>query len=243
MVSLLDVSLVGVTTAVIAGTISFISPCVLPLVPAYLAFISIGVEGRSYRWRDRIDVMGAALFFVVGFTIVFVLLGVSAQALGGVLQRHQRTAEIVGGGLIVLLGLAMIGLIRLPMLFQERWGWVLRVKGRLGAFCVGVAFAFAWTPCIGPVLATILAVTAVSAGNGAMLLGAYGVGLGVPFLLIALFFADAAAILRRLRSTGAILNILAGVVVLAMGTLMIMGQIQIIAIWILEKVPALGTLG
>lgn len=206
--------------------------------------MSSGAEPPSHRWRHRLRIVVPALFFVVGFTTVFVLLGLSAQALGGILQRYQRTAEILGGALVIVLGLAMTGLLRLPALMGNiRWSGPGQVSGWIEAYVLGLAFAFAWTPCIGPVLASILAVTAISSGNGAILLGAYGIGLGVPFLLTALFFGNAAAVLRRVRYMGALLNIFAGFVMVTMGVLMMTGQVQVIAIWLLEMFPALGRLG
>lgn len=244
--ALIDVSLIGFATAAMAGAISFLSPCVLPLVPGYLSYVAggAGVMIGDARPR-RFALLGPALCFVLGFTTVFVLLGLSAMALGGYLQHYRYEANLFGGALVVVFGLATMGLLRLPAAFltDRRWRGPTQIGGPLGAFLLGLAFGFGWTPCIGPVLASILTVTAASAGNGAMLLGAYALGLGVPFLLVALLFGSAAAPLRRMRRAGAVLNIAAGVVMVAVGVLMMTGHLQAIAIWMLTTFPILGSIG
>lgn len=246
MMALIDVSLLGLLTAVMAGAISFLSPCVLPLVPGYLSYVAGGVNGAVGDGRTRqLRVLGPALFFVLGFTTVFILLGLSAMVLGGFLQRYQVGANLIGGALVVVFGLAMTGLLRLPvaLMADRRWRGPTQTGGTFGAFLLGIAFAFGWTPCIGPVLASILAVTATSAGNGAVLLGAYGLGLGIPFLLAALFFGSAAVALKRMRRAGAVLNVSTGVVMVGVGILMMTGRLQEIAIWMLTTFPMLGSIG
>ena len=166
------------------------------------------------------------------------------MALGGVLQRFQVESNLIGGALVIVFGLAMTGILRLPILMTDRrWNGPRQVNGPVGAFLLGVAFAFGWTPCIGPVLGSILTVTATSSGNGAILLGVYGLGLGVPFLLTALFMANAAAALKRMRRVGAALNIGGGAVMIGVGVLMMTGRLQEIAIWMLTTFPALGAIG
>lgn len=244
--TLIDVSLLGLATAGTAGAISFLSPCVLPLVPGYLSYVAGGADGTVGDGRTRqLHVLGPALLFVLGFTTVFVLLGLSAMALGGFLQRYQIEANLIGGALIVVFGLAMTGLLRLPvaLMADRRWRGPTQIGGPFGAYLLGIAFGFGWTPCIGPVLGSILTVTATSAGNGAVLLGAYGLGLGIPFLLVALFFGSAAVVLKRMRRAGAVLNVGAGAVMVGVGILMMTGRLQEIAIWMLTTFPALGNIG
>lgn len=239
--TLIDVSLLGLATAGTAGAISFLSPCVLPLVPGYLSYVAGGAAGTIGDGRSRqFHVLGPALLFVLGFTTDFVLLGLSAMALGGFLQRY-----LIGGALVVVFGLAMTGLLPVPvaLMADRRWGGPKQIGGTFGAYLLGIAFGFGWTPCIGPVLASILTVTATSAGNGAVLLGAYGLGLGIPFLLAALFFGSAAVVLKRMRRAGAVLNIGAGAVMVGVGILMMTGRLQVIAIWMLTMFPALGNIG
>jgi len=245
-VALIDVSLLGLATAVMAGAISFLSPCVLPLVPGYLSYVAGGADGTVGDGRTRqLRILGPALLFVLGFTTVFVSLGLSAMALGGFLQRYQMEANLIGGALVVVFGIAMTGLLRLPisLMIDRRWRGPEQIGGPFGAFLLGIAFGFGWTPCIGPVLGSILTVTATSAGNGAVLLGAYSLGLGVPFLLVALFLGSAAVVLKRMRRTGAALNVGAGAVMIGIGILMMTGRMQEIAIWMLTTFPALGSIG
>ncbi len=186
----------------------------------------------------------SASSFVAGFTTVFVLLGLGSQALGGLLLHYREEANLVGGALVIIFGLSMIGLVRLQWLLGTyRWRGPNIVQSPTGAYALGVAFAFGWTPCIGPVLASILVVSVSSAASGAILLGAHGLGLGIPFLLTAMFFGAGAASLGKLRQTGRVLNILAGAILVAMGVLMITGQIHLIAGYLLETFPVLGRLG
>lgn len=241
---LIEMSAVGLATAVVAGAISFVSPCVLPLVPGYLSFVSSGIDPASTRMIDRLRVAWPALFFVLGFTTVFVMLGLGAQALGGLLLRYSFEANLIGGLLVAAFGLIMTGLVRLPFLMQEfRTMGPTSVSGPTGAYLLGLAFAFGWTPCIGPVLGSILTVSALSAGSGAILLAAYGLGLGVPFLVVALTFGHFAGSLKRLRYVGHILNVVAGSIMIVMGVLMMTGRLQLIAFWLLERFPGLGTIG
>jgi len=242
--ALIEVSALGLVTAGLAGAVSFISPCVLPLVPGYVSYIAGGTDADSPSGTFELRLVWRASCFVLGFTTVFVLLGISAQALGGFLQRHQIEANIIGGALVITFGLAIAGLIRIPFLMLNiRWRGPDEIRSPIGAFLLGLAFAFGWTPCIGPVLASILALTASSASNGAVLLGVYGLGLGIPFLLVALFFGNAAATLKRMRRTGVILNVAAGLIMIAVGALLMTGRLPDIAIWLLNMFPELGTIG
>jgi cytochrome c-type biogenesis protein len=240
----IDVSAAGLATAAFAGLISFLSPCVLPLIPGYLSYMAGGPQPASHGLSDRLRVAWPALWFVLGFTTVFVMLGLGAQALGGLLLQYSLEASIAGGVLVIAFGVLTTGLVRVPRLMGEyRWSGPKSMKGPLGAYTLGLAFAFGWTPCIGPVLSVILTMSAVSAGNGAILLGAYSLGLGIPFLLSALFLTNLLAPLKRMRSAGRVMNLLAGCVMIIMGLLMVTGNMQLVAIWILETFPALASIG
>lgn len=240
----IDVSAVGLLTAIVAGAISFISPCVLPLVPGYLSFVSSGVDPASKQLADRIRVVWSALFFIAGFSTVFVMLGLGAQAFGGILLRYNVEANLLGGALLVCFGLVMTGMIKIPALLRDfRLPGPQTISGPAGAYTLGLTFAFGWTPCIGPVLGSILTLAAVSAGSGAVLLAAYSVGLGIPFLIVAIAFSSIAAGFKRMRYAGHILNVLAGGIMIAMGILMMTGRLTLIAFWLLERFPGLGYIG
>jgi len=240
----IDVSAVGLATAVVAGAVSFVSPCVLPLVPGYLSFVSSGVNPHSAQLADRLRIVWSAMFFIAGFTTIFVILGLGAQFLGGLLLRYSFEANLVGGGLLVLFGLMMTGLIRLSFVMQDyRVEGPQAVSGPAGAYTLGLAFAFGWTPCIGPVLGSILTMTAVSSGSGAVLLAAYSLGLGIPFLVVALAFGKVAGFMKRARYAGHVLNITAGAIMITMGVLMMTGRMTLIAFWLLERFPGLAYIG
>ena len=242
----LAISNVGIMTAVAAGAVSFLSPCVLPLVPGYVSYIA----GNSTTTRDiRADRLGAALLslcFILGFSTIFVALGASATALSRLLRAYSYEAGIVGGAIVIAFGVFVTGLVKLPWLARDvRYHGSVASGGPLGAYLLGVAFAFGWTPCIGPILGAILTVSAVSAtaGNGILLLSLYSLGLGIPFLLAALFTRALMAGLPRMRQAGRWLQIAAGCVMIAMGLVMMTGQMTRFAFWLLEIFPAFGRIG
>jgi len=240
-----ELSLAGALTAAGAGAISFLSPCVLPLVPGYVSFIA----GRSLADggdRPRRALMLAlSLCFVLGFSTVFVALGAAASALGALLLSYRYEANLIGGALVIVFGAFLSGLIRFPALERD-----LRCRGALAggrpetAYLLGVAFAFGWTPCIGPVLGSILAVTTMSTSSGGMaLLAAYSAGLGVPFVLAALATARLSERLRRLRRAGVLLQRASGLMMIVMGVAMVTGRLTDFAIWLLDLFPVLGRFG
>jgi len=240
-----DAATVGMLAAFAAGIISFLSPCVLPLVPAYVSFIA----GQSIRRRhlqagERLAALGMSGFFVLGFSMVFIAFGASASALGQLLQRYRYEANLVAGAIVILFGLFMLGMWRLLPWLQRDLRLHPRLQGGspFAAFILGIAFAFGWTPCIGPVLGAILALSAAGA-SGVELLSAYALGLGVPFLLSALFADRIARLLGQLRGAGAALQIGGGLVLIAMGTAMLTGRLTELATWLLDAFPALGGLG
>lgn len=243
-----DAAAIGALAAFAAGIVSFLSPCVLPLVPAYVSYVA----GESYHRRrhlqveERLAALGLSAFFVAGFSTVFIAFGASATALGQLFVRYRYEANLVAGVVVILFGLFMLGLWRwVPWLLRDlRPHPQLRGGNPVAAFVLGVAFAFGWTPCIGPVLGAILAVSAADTdASGVGLLAAYALGLGVPFLLAALFADRAARMLGKLRGVGAALQIGGGLVLVAFGVAMITGWVSVMAIWLLDAVPALGRLG
>jgi len=245
----LEISGIGILTAFAAGVVSFLSPCVLPLVPGYVSYVagqSLDELGAPTVSRGRLAALGLSLCFVTGFSAIFIGFGASATALGGLLIDYRYEFGFAAGIVVILFGLFLLGAYRIPLLDRD-----FRFHGRipggqpLGAGLLGMAFAFGWTPCIGPILGAILAVsaTSVTAGSGVALLAIYSIGLGVPFLLAAAFTG---AFLRRIKGLGRFgrpLHMAAGVVLVAMGVLMMTGDLPTVALWLLDTFPVLGEIG
>ena len=244
---MLDSGSIGFATAFAAGVISFLSPCVLPLVPGYLSYVAgTSLETLRDRQSARMEALGYALCFVLGFSAVFVAFGASATALGGLLLGWRYELGIVAGVVVSLFGLHMAGLLPINLLEREARFHAEINGGRVvGAFLLGFAFAFGWTPCIGPVLGVILTMSASSAdlATGTALLAVYSLGLGLPFLLAALFTDVLLERLRQLSRTGRQLQRVSGLLLAVVGVLMITGQLEAMAYWLLETFPALGRIG
>jgi cytochrome c-type biogenesis protein len=252
---------VGIIGAFLGGFLSFVSPCVLPLVPPYLCYIA-GVSIEEFaepepEGKTRRDIVLAALSFVLGFSTVFVALGATASVFGQAVQRltvfqvsllgfDVSLAALIAGIVIAAMGLHFLGLFRLPFLSREaRVRVAEKPPGLLGGYVLGLAFAFGWTPCIGPILAAILALAGSeeTVASGAFLLLVYSLGLGVPFLAAAGFapaFLSWSGGFRR--HLPAVEKTMGGFLVLT-GVLFITGQVTAFSYWILETFPALGTIG
>ena len=246
---MLTISGVGVFAAFLAGAISFLSPCVLPLVPGYVSFIAgqPDLRRRTVGLRARAGALGLSGCFVLGFASVFITLGAGASALGSLLLSWRAEMNLIGGAVIILFGLVMLGLFRLPM-FARDTRFNLDIPGGrpVGAYILGLAFAFGWTPCIGPILGAILTLSANSASlsGGVWLLAIYSLGLGVPFLLTALFTDALAARIKAIGRAGRILYCLAGGIMVLMGVAVMTGQMTRMAYWLLQTFPGLSfTLG
>ncbi|PCJ89148.1 MAG: cytochrome C biogenesis protein [Hyphomicrobiales bacterium] len=243
----LSISLSG---ALIAGLISFISPCVLPLVPPYLCFLA-GVSLDELTDEERPPVLAgrivvASLFFVLGFATVFVALGASASLLGSFVIDHLTELGYVAGVIILIMGLHFLGVFRIGFLFREaRFQVRNKPIGFLGAYVVGLAFAFGWTPCVGPVLATILLIagTQGDAFQGGLLLFAYALGIGIPFILAAFFAGPFMRFMGRFRQhLGKVEKVMGAILVLT-GIMFLTGSMQTMSFWLLELFPQLGTIG
>lgn len=220
----------------VAGTVSFLSPCVIPLIPGYLSYVS-GVSSDELQTGGKVQtahILAQSLLFVLGFALVFVALGASASAVGGWLGQYRPILNRVSGVFIVVMGLSLIGVLRIGVLGRERRIQVSeRRRGPLGAIFLGGAFAFAWTPCIGPILASIL-LYAASAGTvttGALLLLVYALGLGLPFILTGLVFTRAMGALRWLRSFARPVEAVSGLALTAVGSLLVMNKMFYVSIW------------
>ena len=242
---------VSVQAALLAGIISFLSPCVLPLVPSYLCFITGATldelsngNGASVSQQRRAFL--AALMFVLGFSTVFVTLGASASVAGQLLREHLGLLSQIAGVFIILMGLHFLGVFKLAILHREaRYHHHAKPVGLLGAYGIGLAFAFGWTPCIGPVLAVILTIAASEqdVARGAGLLAVYSLGLGLPFLLAAAGVGTFLGFLRKFRRhLGTVERVMGGLLVLT-GIMFLTGSMQTMAYWFLEQFPWLATIG
>ena len=246
---MLEISSVGVLTAFAAGLISFLSPCVLPLVPGYISYVagrSVVEPGEGGAVALRMPALGLSVCFVLGFSTVFVLLGATATALGQLLLAYRYELNIVGGAVIIAFGIFMLGLVRPNWLERDlRFHGALRGGRPAAAYVLGLGFAFGWTPCIGPVLGAILTVSAASATalDGVALLAVYSLGLGVPFLLAAVFTDSLAVRLKSIGRVGRVLQVIAASIMILMGIAMITGQLSSFAFWLLEAFPLLGRIG
>ncbi len=234
-----------------AGLLSFASPCVLPLVPPYLGFLTgASIEELTGEEMSRLAAKRraaqVALSFVFGFTCVFVALGATASAFGQVVREWSQLLGMLAGVFIIVMGLHFLGLFRVNVLYREARFHTCQIKSGLGgAFLLGLAFAFGWTPCIGPVLATILSVAGSrdTVSDGATLLAAYSLGLGVPFLIAAMFAAKFVLFMRRFRQHLPLVERAMGSVLVLTGALFLSGGMQRASFWLLETFPALSAFG
>lgn len=246
---MLDVSYLG---ALGAGALSFLSPCVLPLVPPYLCYMA-GVSVEDFRAESpstengtRFALLGTAGAFVLGFSTVFVALGAGASTIGSLLRVWQEPLSIAAGIVIILMGLNFLGILKIPFLSREaRFQAPGRPASAMAAYVMGLAFAFGWTPCIGPVLGPILTLAGgrETIGQGALLLAVYSLGLGIPFLVAALFSGAFMRFLGRFRVHLGRVEKAIGALLVVAGVLFLTGGVQTAAYWLLEAFPGLATLG
>ena len=242
---------VSVGAALFAGALSFLSPCVLPLVPPYLCFITGAsldqlTDGSGQTRIQRQRTLLAAFMFVLGFSTVFILLGASASYAGQLLRSHLPLLSQIAGAFIILMGLHFLGVFRLAFLNREaRYHSETRPAGLLGAYAVGLAFAFGWTPCIGPILAMILTLAASEQdlARGAGLLAVYSAGLGIPFMLAAAGVGTVLGFLSRFRKHLHRVEQAMGVLLIVTGILFLTGAIQEFSYWLIEQFPVLGEIG
>ena len=214
---------VNLLLAFAAGVLGFLSPCIVPLIPGYLSFVSglsLAELSPADRRQHRVQVVLGTVVFVIGFASVFTALGASATVLGNVVLQNRVWLSRIGGAAIIVLGLSLWGVVRIPGLSRERRVRVPRPRALLGVLPVGMAFGFAWTPCIGPVLAAILTLAATStrAADGAILLLGYSLGLGVPFVITAVLLTGAIDALGWVRRHGRLIETASGAFLVAMGT-------------------------
>ncbi|MGB7241040.1 MAG: cytochrome c biogenesis protein CcdA [Sulfitobacter sp.] len=233
--------------ALVAGVISFLSPCVLPIVPPYLAYMSgVSLNEMSDQAASRRKATIAALFFVLGLSTVFLILGFTASAFGAFFLQNQILFSQLSGLVVIVFGLHFLGVFRIPFLDREaRMDAGDQGGSSFGAYVLGLAFAFGWTPCIGPQLGAILSLAAseASVARGTLLLGVYAIGLGVPFLLAAMFITRAIGVMNRIKPYMKTIERIMGALLVAVGLALLTGAFTRFSFWLLEVFPALGALG
>jgi cytochrome c-type biogenesis protein len=244
-IDLIDAGMLpALVIALVAGILSFLSPCVLPIVPPYLAYmggISMGDMKGDVTARRRVIL--PALFFVMGLSTVFLLLGFTASAFGAFFLQNQVLFSKIAGVIVIVFGLHFLGIFRIPILDREA-----RVQtgdhggSAFGAYILGLAFAFGWTPCIGPQLGTILSLAAQegSVQRGTVLLGVYALGLGLPFLLAALFIERSMGLMARLKKHMKMIERSMGILLLVVGLALVTGAFTDFSFWLLETFDHLG---
>ncbi|WP_119840083.1 cytochrome c biogenesis CcdA family protein [Pseudooceanicola algae] len=246
-IEIMDAALLpAMLVAALAGLVSFLSPCVLPIVPPYLAYMSgvsmadLGRDGA--RWRALLP----ALFFVLGLSTVFLFLGFAASALGAVFLAYQGWFNTIAGIVVMIFGLHFLGILPIGFLNREaRMDAGDRGGTAFGAYVLGLAFAFGWTPCIGPQLGAILSLAASEASvtRGMLLLGVYAAGLGIPFLLVAAFLPRLAGTMAWIKRHMGAIERLMGLLLWTIGLMMLTGGFSRFSYWLLESFPGLATLG
>ena len=239
---------VSFPAAAVAGLLSFLSPCVLPLAPPYLAYIAgVSMEDLEIETRSkaRRDIFLASVLFVLGFSTIFVALGATASAFGSVLRANLHILSWVAGAVIILMGLHFLGILKVGLFYREKRAEVTTPMGLVGAYVMGLAFAFGWTPCIGPILAAILAVagTQETVTLGAGLLAAYSLGLGLPFIAAGLALGRFLAFVARFRRHFGKVEKIVGVLLVATGVAFLTGGVQNMSFWLLETFPGLAAFG
>jgi cytochrome c-type biogenesis protein len=240
---------VPISAALIAGVLSFLSPCVLPLVPPYLIHLTGAtiehVANDEAVASSKRAVMISALLFVLGFSTVFVALGATASLIGAVIRAWSAQLSIAAGIVIVVMGLHFLGLTRIGFLMREGRLSIPKPVGLWGAYVMGLAFAFGWTPCIGPILAAILSMAAAEAtvAKGAGLLAVYSAGLGIPFLAAAFMIERFSSLFTRMKRHLATIERAMGVLLVITGVGFLTGSVSAVSIWLLETFPSLQNLG
>ena len=247
-VALMDASLLpAMMIALLAGLLSFLSPCVLPIVPPYLAYMGgVSVTELDETASARHRVMLAALMFVLGLSTVFLLLGMAFSTLGRALLQWQGWFVPIAGIVVMIFGAHFIGVFRLRFLDREARVATGDTGGSaFGAYILGLAFAFGWTPCLGPILGTILGLAASEGdvGRGTVLLAVYALGLGLPFLAVAAFFPRLKGPMAWMKRHMDRIERTSGLLLWTVGLMMLTGQFSAFSFWLLERFPALGAIG
>ena len=233
--------------ALLGGLVSFLSPCVLPIVPPYLAYMGgVSIAKMTDEAAARRRVIASAAFFVLGLSTVFLILGFIVSALAAFFLKNQDWFVVIAGGVVMVFGMHFLGIFRIAFMDNEmRMEAGDRGGSAFGAYMLGLAFAFGWTPCIGPVLGSILTLAAseASTARGTLLLGIYALGLGLPFMLVAAIFPRFKGVIASMRQHQGRIEKAMGLLLWTVGLMMLTGQYTDFSWWLLERFPALATLG
>ncbi|MEM7243403.1 MAG: cytochrome c biogenesis protein CcdA [Pseudomonadota bacterium] len=249
-IDIFDASLMtAMMLALFAGVLSFLSPCVLPIVPPYIAYMG-GLSMKDMTAGDlkqgQRKAILAAVFFALGLSTVFVLLGAAASALGQFFLTNQRLFAQIAGVVILIFGLHFMGVFKIGLLYREARFDARSQKGSLGgSYIMGLAFAFGWTPCIGPILGAILALSAQeeSVARGTVLMTTYAIGLGIPFILVSMFIQRSMGLINRFKKHMGKIEFGMGLLLVVIGIAMFTGAFEAFSLWILEQFPALAQIG
>ncbi|WP_099827566.1 cytochrome c biogenesis CcdA family protein [Oceaniglobus indicus] len=247
-IEIIDAGLLpAMAVALVAGLLSFLSPCVLPIVPPYLAYMGgISLNEMKENATAHRRAVVAALFFVMGLSVVFLFLGFTASAFGAFFLQNQQLLAQISGVVVIVFGLHFVGVFRIPLLNREaRLDAGDKGGSAFGAFVLGLAFAFGWTPCIGPQLGAILSLAAseASVSRGTLLLGVYAAGLGIPFLLAAMFIQRSMGVMNRIKPWMGVIEKAMGALLILVGIALLTGAFSAFSFWLLETFPALAVLG
>lgn len=246
-IDLIDASLLpGMLVALLAGMLSFLSPCVLPIVPPYLAYMAgISVDDMTHGGKGNRAIM-PAIFFVLGLSTVFLFLGFSASAFGSFFLQNQALFSKISGVVVIIFALHFLSIIRIPIMDREmRMDAGDRGGSTFGAYVLGLAFAFGWSPCIGPQLGTImtLAASEASISRGMILMAVYAAGLGIPFILAAVFIQRSMGVMAWMKRHMAKIERIMGLLLYTVGILLLTGGFGEMSRWLIEAFPILGSLG
>lgn len=246
-IEIIDAALLpAMIVALVAGILSFLSPCVLPIVPPYLAYMGGMTMGEMTDRDAPKSAIIPALFFVMGLSTVFLFLGFTASMFGAFFLKNQDLFAQISGVVVVLFGLHFLGILRIPFLNREaRLDAGDQGGSAFGAYILGLAFAFGWTPCIGPQLGAILSIAAseASVARGTLLLAVYAAGLGIPFLLAALFIQNAIGVMNRIKPYMGMIEKGMGLLLVLVGLALITGAFSRFSWWLLETFPGLALIG